>query len=32
MHSKSLQRVRQPLVEYCRWIDDQFVQQWRTAQ
>ncbi|AQV99499.1 plasmid partition protein A (plasmid) [Cupriavidus necator] len=30
--SKSLQRVRQPLVEYCRWIDDMFVKQWRPAQ
>ncbi|MEM5389796.1 AAA family ATPase [Paraburkholderia phymatum] len=30
--AKSLARVRQPLVEYCRWIDEQFVKQWRPAQ
>ncbi|HDR9103376.1 TPA: AAA family ATPase [Burkholderia vietnamiensis] len=26
---KSLQRVRQPLVEYARWLDDQFVKEWQ---
>ncbi|SPS02555.1 MULTISPECIES: ParA family protein [Cupriavidus] len=30
--AKSLQRVRQPLVDYCRWVDDLFVKQWRSAQ
>lgn len=30
--AKSLARVRQPLVDYCRWVDDQFVKQWRPAQ
>ncbi|BDB30446.1 MULTISPECIES: ParA family protein [Cupriavidus] len=30
--AKSLQRVRQPLVDYCRWVDDMFVKQWRPAQ
>jgi chromosome partitioning protein len=30
--AKSLQRVRQPLVDYCRWVDEQFVKQWRPAQ
>jgi len=29
--AKSLARVKQPLVDYCRWIDDQFVEQWRPA-
>jgi chromosome partitioning protein len=30
--AKSLARVRQPLVDYCRWVDDQFVKQWRPVQ
>lgn len=30
--AKSLARVRQPLVDYCQWVDDMFVQQWRPAQ
>jgi chromosome partitioning protein len=29
--AKSLQRVRQPLIEYCRWVDDQFVKNWKQA-
>jgi chromosome partitioning protein len=27
--AKTLARVKQPLMDYCRWIDDQFVAQWR---
>ncbi|QDQ82254.1 ParA family protein [Paraburkholderia megapolitana] len=27
--AKTLARVKQPLTEYCKWIDDQFVSQWR---
>jgi chromosome partitioning protein len=30
--AKSLARVRQPLVDYCRWVDEQFIKQWRPAQ
>jgi chromosome partitioning protein len=30
--AKSLARVRQPLVDYCAWLDDMFVQKWRPAQ
>jgi chromosome partitioning protein len=30
--AKSLARVRQPLIDYCRWVDEQFVKQWRPAQ
>jgi chromosome partitioning protein len=30
--AKSLARIKQPLVDYCRWVDDMFVQQWRPAQ
>jgi len=30
--SKSLQRVRQPLVDYCRWIDEIYAEKWRNAQ
>jgi chromosome partitioning protein len=29
--AKSLARVRQPLADYCAWVDDQFVKQWRPA-
>jgi chromosome partitioning protein len=28
--AKTLARVKQPLTDYCKWIDDQFVAQWRT--
>jgi chromosome partitioning protein len=28
--AKTLARVKQPLMDYCKWIDDQFVAQWRT--
>ncbi|CAB3805354.1 ParA family protein [Pararobbsia alpina] len=27
--AKTLARVKQPLMDYCKWIDDQFVAQWR---
>lgn len=27
--AKTLARVKQPLADYCKWIDDQFVSQWR---
>jgi chromosome partitioning protein len=27
--TKTVQRVRQPLTEYCQWIDDTYVEQWR---
>ena len=27
--AKTLARVKQPLSDYCKWIDDQFVAQWR---
>ena len=27
--AKTLARVKQPLVDYCKWIDEQFVAQWR---
>ncbi|OLL27780.1 plasmid partition protein A [Burkholderia sp. SRS-W-2-2016] len=30
--AKSLQRVRQPLVDYCRWIDEIYSEKWRNAQ
>ncbi|MCO5396655.1 ParA family protein [Ralstonia soli] len=30
--AKAFQRVREPLADFCRWIDDQYVEQWRTAQ
>lgn len=30
--SKSLQRVRQPLVDYCRWMDEIYSEKWRNAQ
>jgi len=30
--SKTVQRVRQPLVEYCRWIDNMYVDEWSLAQ
>ncbi|HEX7907765.1 MAG TPA: ParA family protein, partial [Paraburkholderia sp.] len=26
--AKTVQRVRQPLMDYCRWIDDMYVDQW----
>lgn len=26
---KTLARVKQPLMDYCKWIDDQYVAQWR---
>ncbi|KWH20873.1 plasmid partition protein A [Burkholderia cepacia] len=27
--TKTLARVKQPLMDYCKWIDDQYVTQWR---
>lgn len=27
--AKTLQRVRQPLMDYCRWVDDMYVEHWR---
>jgi chromosome partitioning protein len=30
--AKTVQRVRQPLMEYCRWLDDLYVEKWRLAQ
>ncbi|WP_423383724.1 ParA family protein [Burkholderia sp. LMG 32019] len=27
--TKTLARVKQPLMDYCKWIDDQYVAQWR---
>jgi len=30
--AKSLQRVRQPLVDYCRWVDEIYAEKWRNAQ
>jgi chromosome partitioning protein len=30
--AKSLQRVRQPLVDYCRWIDEMYAEKWRNEQ
>ncbi|VVE58949.1 ParA family protein [Pandoraea sputorum] len=30
--AKTVQRVRQPLMEYCRWLDDMYVEKWRTGQ
>ncbi|CAJ0780564.1 ParA family protein [Ralstonia chuxiongensis] len=30
--AKSLQRVRQPLVDYCRWIDETYAEKWRNEQ
>jgi chromosome partitioning protein len=30
--AKSLQRVRQPLIDYCRWIDEIYSEKWRNAQ
>ncbi|WP_167540906.1 ParA family protein [Paraburkholderia xenovorans] len=30
--SKSLQRVRQPLIDYCRWVDEIYSEKWRSAQ
>lgn len=30
--AKSLQRVKQPLVDYCRWVDEMFIKKWRPAQ
>ncbi|KVQ17909.1 ParA family protein [Burkholderia ubonensis] len=29
--AKTLARVKQPLMDYCKWIDDQFVAQWRNG-
>jgi len=29
--AKALQRVRQPLTQYCQWLDDIYAEQWRTA-
>lgn len=28
--AKTLARVRQPLMEYCKWIDDLYVNEWRS--
>lgn len=30
--AKSLLRVRQPLVDYCRWVDEIYAEKWRNAQ
>jgi chromosome partitioning protein len=30
--SKTVQRVRQPLTDYCRWIDGMYVDEWSLAQ
>jgi chromosome partitioning protein len=30
--AKSLQRVRQPLIDYCRWLDEIYEEKWRNAQ
>ena len=30
--AKSLQRVKQPLVDYCRWLDEIYAEKWRKAQ
>jgi chromosome partitioning protein len=30
--AKTVQRVRQPLMEYCRWLDDLYVEKWRLGQ
>jgi chromosome partitioning protein len=30
--AKTLARVKTPLMEYCKWIDDQYVAQWRAGQ
>jgi chromosome partitioning protein len=30
--AKTLARVKQPLMDYCKWIDDQYVAQWRAGQ
>ncbi|MBB5428828.1 chromosome partitioning protein [Paraburkholderia atlantica] len=30
--AKTLARVKQPLLDYCKWIDDQYVAQWRAGQ
>ncbi|WP_028212867.1 ParA family protein [Paraburkholderia mimosarum] len=30
--AKALQRVRQPLIDYCRWLDEIYEEKWRTAQ
>ncbi|CAH2800393.1 MAG: Chromosome (plasmid) partitioning protein ParA [uncultured Caballeronia sp.] len=30
--AKSLQRVRQPLVDYCRWVDEIYAEKWRNTQ
>ena len=30
--AKTLARVKSPLMEYCKWIDDQYVAQWRAGQ
>jgi len=29
--AKTVARVRQPLTDYCRWIDDSYVEEWRKA-
>ncbi|MCY0852640.1 ParA family protein [Cupriavidus sp. D39] len=30
--AKSLQRIRKPLIDYCRWVDEIFEEKWRNAQ
>ena len=30
--AKSLQRVRQPIVDYCRWLDELYVEKWSKGQ
>lgn len=29
---RSLARVRDPMVDYCRWVDEQYADHWRNAQ
>jgi len=30
--TKTVQRVRQPMMDYCGWLDEMYVEQWRLAQ
>ena len=30
--AKSLTRVRQPIMDYCRWLDEIYAEKWRSAQ
>lgn len=29
--AKSLQRVRQPMMQYAKWLDDMFVKSWKES-